>query len=256
MNLEDESPQNGPQESPEPATVAAAEPPSPFKAAPRPHLLPATPHAEPYLVIEEKEPAENFLLEKLMRLLVEILYASWKAAGQDRPFAAFTNVGLFAEARQAPFVPDFMLSLDVDLERAARAEVFSYLVWEFGKPPDLIVELVSDKLGGEETYKMRGYARIGVSYYAIYDPRNILRQGELRAFYLVHGRYEPIDPAWLPGVRLGLTIWEGEFEGHRDRWLRWIDRSGRRLLTDRERAERLAEKLRSLGIDPSTLENS
>jgi hypothetical protein len=50
---------------------------------------------------------------------------------------------------------------------------------------------------------------------------------------------------------LGLTLWEGEFEeAVRRVWLRWCDRQGRVILTGAERAERLAERLRSMGVDP------
>ncbi len=68
---------------------------------------------------------------------------------------------------------------------------------------------------------------------------------------------------WLEQVGIGLTIWDGVFEGKHDRWLRWCTRDGvvptgaERAEQERQRAERaearatrLAEQLRALGIDP------
>jgi hypothetical protein len=63
---------------------------------------------------------------------------------------------------------------------------------------------------------------------------------------------------WLAPIGLGLTLWEGQFEEDVTRlWLRWCDREGNVIPTGAEgqamatqRADRLAEKLRALGINP------
>ncbi|MGB3789484.1 MAG: hypothetical protein WA949_15855 [Phormidesmis sp.] len=52
---------------------------------------------------------------------------------------------------------------------------------------------------------------------------------------------------------MGLGMWEGEYKGVQGQWLRWQTKDGRWLPTDGERAERLAERLRSLGIDPDDI---
>jgi hypothetical protein len=44
----------------------------------------------------------------------------------------------------------------------------------------------------------------------------------------------------LPDVGLSLTLWQGEFEGHTDTWLRWCDASGNLIPTGEERAIREA----------------
>ena len=41
---------------------------------------------------------------------------------------------------------------------------------------------------------------------------------------------------------LALTLWEGEFAGHVDTWLRWKDAEGNLLLTGGERAAQEAER--------------
>ena len=38
-------------------------------------------------------------------------------------------------------------------------------------------------------------------------------------------------------MNLGLTLWDGEFEGRSDSWLRWCDRDKNILLTGDERAD-------------------
>lgn len=56
---------------------------------------------------------------------------------------------------------------------------------------------------------------------------------------------------------VGLGLWSGKFEGVPSCWLRWCDKAGNWLLTDTERAEqkaeRLAARLRALGIDPEAV---
>ncbi|MEW6279388.1 MAG: Uma2 family endonuclease, partial [Candidatus Eremiobacterota bacterium] len=63
-----------------------------------------------------------------------------------------------------------------------------------------------------------------------------------------------------------LTLWEGTYEGMTATWLRWCDREGQVLLTGIERAEleqaraeeasqraeRLAARLRELGLEPDS----
>ena len=87
-------------------------------------------------------------------------------------------------------------------------------------------------------------------------------------------RYQEISENWLEHIELGLTLWEGEFEGRQDTWLRWCYQDGTVLPTGDERAqtaeqqvedekqqkeqalsraELLAEKLREMGVNPDDL---
>jgi hypothetical protein len=50
------------------------------------------------------------------------------------------------------------------------------------------------------------------------------------------------------GVELG--IWHGKHGGYDLGWMRWWDAHGNLLLTGDERASRLAEKLKTMGIEP------
>jgi len=204
-----------------------------------------------HLVIEDDEPVPSIFHERQQRLLVDCLYTSWAPEG-GRPFLAFADVGLFFALHEPPMIPDAMLALDVRLrpEHLAKENANSYLVWEIGKPPDVVVEVVSNRKGGEQE-KIRRYADIGVKYYAIYDPSGHLAQRPLRVFQLHGTEYvELLDPALLPGIGLGLVLWEGEYQGFQATYLRWCDAEKQVLPTGKERAERLAQKLRELGVEP------
>jgi hypothetical protein len=210
------------------------------------------------LVIEDGKPVENIFAEKQQRLLVDPLYNSWAGPGEGRTFLALANFGLFYADKEPPLAPDVMLSLDVPFDRdLTRKENRSYLVWVMGKPPTVVFEFVSDRRGDEASLKLRQYARIGITHYVIFDPRNRLGEGIVRAFALRDGKYQAIDMAWLPGAELGLVLWEGHYEKQSARWLRWCDQKGVLIPTGRERAdraedraERLAARLRELGIEP------
>lgn len=219
-----------------------------------------------HLVTEDGTPVDNLASEKQMRLLTEPLYTAWPGPGDDRPFLAAANVGLFASVHQPPLVPDMFLSLDVTVPddwwaKGQRA----YFFWEFGKTPDLVIEIVSNREGGEADRKMRAYARMGVPYYVIYDPQQQIQPDTLRAYALTPRReYEEIAPDHFVGLELGLTLWSGSYENKEETWLRWHDAAGKLIPTGAElaaqqrqradaaeaRAERLAERLRELGLDP------
>jgi Uma2 family endonuclease len=224
------------------------------------------------LIIQDDEPVDNIFVEKQQRLLTESLETSWKGPGKGRPFAVFSNVGLFPEKKQTPLVPDVMLVVDVAWKLdTKRKETLSYFLWIVGKPPDVVIEVVSDRRGGEARYKMDRYAKMGVPYYVIYDPERWLKDEELRSFELERGTYRPLAKHWFPGARLGLRIWEGSYADLSDRWLRWSDSRGRLIPTgaesteqaartaveakhqaerERRERERLEARLRELGHEP------
>ncbi len=104
-----------------------------------------------------------------------------------------------------------------------------------------------------------------VSEYFWYDPFN---SEDFLGFFLNSGVYQPLvfnEQGWLISQSLGLALvrWSGSYRGVMAVWLRWATLSGEVLLTGRElaeqehesaeqersRADRLAEKLRSLGIN-------
>lgn len=206
-----------------------------------------------HLVTEDDEPVDNWFQERQQRLLVDSLYASWALAGQSEPFLAAADVGLFYKASGSAIVPDVMVSLDVTppedwWEQHNRC----YMTWEFGKSPDIAIEIVSNSKGGEEG-KREDYARAGVSYYVIFDPLLYLSKRPLRVYALHIGRYvEILDPSKFEEIPLGLTFWKGSYEGMAGTWLRWCDPEGELLLTGSERAG-LAEERAGLAEERAGL---
>ena len=207
------------------------------------------------LLTEDDEPLDNLFSAKQQRLLVESLYTSWKPidreTGEKRNFFADANVGLYFAVHQPPLVPDMFISLDVampaDLDLNAHR---SYFVWEFGKVPDVAVEIVSNRKGDELSRKLQDYARIGVTYYIVLDPFKNLGEDTLQVYELGFGkRLRPKSDAVLNEAGLEARLWRGEYEGLSGEWLRWYDADGNLILTGKESAEKMARKLRELGVD-------
>ncbi|MBC6475499.1 MAG: Uma2 family endonuclease [Hormoscilla sp. GM102CHS1] len=223
------------------------------------------------LVTEDDTQVDNLCSEKQQRFLTNSIYSS----PPRQKFLAAANVGLFHTLKEPAIVPDVLLSLDVTVpqnwwDKPNR----SYMVWNYGKPPEVVIEIVSNKKGEELGEKLNTYAKIGVKYYIVYDPSQQLGKKVLRVHELRERRYEETNKTWLEEVGLGVTLWSGVFEGRQDVWLRWCAREGNVLLTGDERAQQekqrasqaeqrasqaeqraqiLAEKLHELGIDPDTL---
>ena len=236
-----------------------------------------------HLITEDNTPVESLLAEAHYRLLVATLYDSWdgplNAPGQ---FLAAANVGVFNTDLNPlpPVCPDMLLSLGVKAPKNLyKKENGSYFIWRFGKPPDVTVEIVSDTEGGEDTTKLAHYAAIKVNYYVIFDPLQKLKKGVLRVYALERSQYKLMkEPYFFPEAGIGLKLWQGTFEGKEATWLRWCDERGKLIPTGHERAEqekrravkaqqqtrqekqraaaaeekakRLADKLRKLGVDP------
>lgn len=197
------------------------------------------------LITEDGEPVDNMFSAKQQRLLVEPLYASWTPAPDEdhpegpRPFLADANVGIFFSVDQPPLVPDMFLSLDVEVNPEwFNSQHRSYFVWRFGKVPDLVVEIVSNRKGGEMESKRKRYAQIGVPYYVVYDPYRILKGDDLYIYEIGFGkRYRRRDDPILPGAGLGVTVWQGSYEEREAPWLRWRDDKGNLIATGKERAD-------------------
>lgn len=190
------------------------------------------------LVTEDDTPVDNLFSGKQQRLLVETLQTSWEGPGGQRPFVAEANMGVFYALHQPPLVPDAFLSLDVRIPPEPWAKNHrSYFLWEYGKPPDVVVEVVSNRKGEELTRKLALYARIGVIYYIVHDPFQQLSSSVLQVHVLHAGVYQQTPDTWLHQVGLGVTLWDGVYEDMTATWLRWCDHDGRLIATGRERAE-------------------
>jgi Uma2 family endonuclease len=199
-----------------------------------------------HLITEDDTPVDNMFSEKQQRLLTEPLYSSWRPIQPNtkrkrRKFLAAANVGIFAhnQTPDAAIVPDVFISMDVTVHEDWYAkEHRSYFIWEFGKAPELVIEVVSNRKGGELTKKPPKYALCGIPFYVVFDPTHRLGKQTLSFFELRGGVYVPSTKRFWPGIGLGLTLWQGEYEEKEAIWLRWCDKGGRLIYTGAERAHK------------------
>jgi len=209
------------------------------------------------IITEDDIPVDNLACDKQQRLLVNSLYSHF----QDRVFLAGTHVGIFHAEGKPPVVPDVFITYDVKLREDTWDKYNrSYLIWEFGKLPEVVIEIVSNQEGGELDEKFKLYQYIRICYYIVYDPSQHLGDKKLYVYILHAGVYEELPEPWIEQLKLGLTLWSGEFEQKQDTWLRWCDKNGAIYLTGEEQAQKmqqrslvLAEKLKALGVDPDSL---
>jgi hypothetical protein len=224
------------------------------------------------LVTEDDTPVDNLLSEREMDLLRDSAYTSLPGLINGRRFVVMANVAIYAKGEMPPLVPDVLLSLDVELPADPwPKQNRSYMLWQYGKPPEIVVEIVSNRKGGELGNKLLDYARLGVSYYIVFDPQRYLSNKTLRIFTRRATSFVETEETWFEDIGVGVTLWHGPFRGLTATWLRWCDREGNILLTgkeladlehqraqqeqeraeqERQRAERLAAQLRALGIAP------
>lgn len=225
-------------------------------------LTPAEMRLVDKLEIEDGKPVDGERTEKQMRLLTEPLYTSWKGGAKKRSFLAAANVGVFFAVKVPPIVPDVFLSMDIKQTSLKSKADNTYFYWDRKKPPEVVIEIVSNKRGGEKTRKRETYASIGIKYYVIFDPFRRLGSLIVERFLLVEGAYQPHTATWMEEVGLSLVLWEGSFEGVHDIWLRWGDEKGVVIPTGEElavgaqnEAARLRQILKAKGIDPDSKSN-
>jgi Uma2 family endonuclease len=160
--------------------------------------------------------------------------------------------------------PDWFVSVGVSPLYKNGDLRLSYVIWQEGITPFIIVELLSPGTEKEDLgqtlrdvekppTKWEVYEQIlRIPYYAIFDRYTYT----FRMFKLDGGRYAEIDLSssnsrfWIPEIELGLGVWEGTYNNIQQPWLRWYDVSGNWVLTPTEQKERLIEQLRKLGVEP------
>ena len=201
-------------------------------------------------------PVDNELQDLIPGLLKAILAIVW-ANRWDWFFGV--DMGIYYNPDEPAIVPDGFLSLGV--QRLIDEDLrLSYVLWEEDVAPILALEVVSHKRRGEYTTKKKLYAELEVLYYLVYNPQR-RKKPSLEVYCLVNGEYvlQRGNPVWLPEVGLGIGTERGAYQGIIREWLYWYDEQEQRLLTPEERiqeaelrAERLAQQLRSLGVDPDS----
>lgn len=199
-----------------------------------------------------------------------------------------TDMNLYYDVRHPRWYkrPDWFLVAGVPRLYDETDLRLSYVIWQEGVDPLVVVELLSpgteaedlgenvrsedvievptsESAGAEgsqdvqETGALRElpprkwdlYERIlRVPYYVVFSRYTDC----LRVFTLVADRYQELelDPnqpkLWIPTLELGLGLWQGEYEGVTRQWLRWYEVEGNWVLTDTEQAVQRAEQVEAL----------
>ncbi|MBI4747756.1 MAG: Uma2 family endonuclease [Acidobacteria bacterium] len=132
--------------------------------------------------------------------------------------------------------PDWFVAVGVKNGRKLRD---SYVIWQEGTAPMIIVEFLSEStkdedLGksrprklGESPSKWEVYEQIlRVPYYVLFSRHT----DELKILKLSGTRYEEVlnhqGRFWFEEIELGLGLWEGSYHDNHRLWLRWYDKSG------------------------------
>jgi Uma2 family endonuclease len=216
-------------------------------------------------------------------LLAEALRESLDLAHQ-LPSQGFvsTNFGICTQVNDKFVIkaPDWVYIPRTESQRSRRR---SYTPQREGDLPLIVMEFLSETEGGEYSVnpnypygKWYFYERIlQVPYYCIFEPE----RGRLEVYRLTDGHYQMVKADELERYRiaplnLDLGVWQGDAKGtlrarsqRSGYWLRWWDSEGNLLLwgaerieqerqnteQERQRADRLAEQLKALGIDPETI---
>ena len=155
--------------------------------------------------------------------------------------------------------PDWFAVLGVSRLYDAHDLRMSYVIWQEGTAPYLIVELLSpgteqDDLGrtqrgsDEPPTKWEVYEQIlRVPYYVVFSRYTDV----VHYFVLNGGGYRPVQPddqrLWLPEAELGLGLWSGAYQGIERQWLRFYDAHGVWIptLVERERQRTEQERQRT-----------
>ena len=224
------------------------------------------PPTEDELPYDDGVPMESPRHAAQMNLLIETLDLHW--ADRENFFVGGNMFVYYStqQARNQDFKgPDFFAVLDVP-----KRERKSWVIWEEGKGPDVVIELLSISTAmRDKTEKKQIYQdRLRVPEYYWFDPFTT----EWAGFVLSQHEYQPLpinQQGHMVCSTLGLVLlqWEGIYRDIEARWLRWAtpdstllptyrevaEQEKQRAEQEKQRADLMAERLRSLGVDPDLL---
>jgi Uma2 family endonuclease len=196
--------------------------------------LPPTQAELPY---DDGIPMESARHKAQMDLLIDVLFP-WLAERED----GFVGGNMFvyyslAQVRNKDFKgPDFFVVLGVP-----QGERRSWVVWEEGKAPDVVIELLSDSTASTDKNekKLIYQNQMRVPEYFWFDP---FKPDDLAGFSIHERGYQPILPnaqnqLVSSSLGLALQLWTGNYQGINATWLRWATLDGELLPTTAEIAE-------------------
>jgi Uma2 family endonuclease len=249
--------------------------------------------------LPSEDPEEPGLPDEFHDLQPQLLRETFRPPGypSEQIFSA-SDLNLYYDLHHTHWYkrPDWFAVVGTTRLYEQRDLRLSYVIWQEGVNPFVVVELLSPSTEQEDLgrtlrdasqppTKWEVYERVlRIPYYVVFSRYN----NALRVFRNVASRYEELTIAepriWMPELELGLGLWQGRYEEIEHSWLRWYDVQGNWIPTttdraerehqraeqerqraeqehqraeqERQRAERLATRLRELGIDPEQVEKS
>lgn len=210
---------------------------------------------------------KNFKEHPQSILLTESIWQTLETIHPDGQFCIGQESGIYwriteppekgAEAPDWFYVPDVPPPLNGITRR-------SYVMWQEFVAPLIVLEFVTGSAREErDTTPYKGkfwiYEKaIRVPFYGIYE----VQKASVEMYLLLEGQYQLMEPNErghypIPALGVEIGIWQGEYKNQNLPWLRWWNDQENLLLTGDERAElehqranRLAAKLREMGINP------
>jgi len=172
----------------------------------------------------------------------------------DQVFVA-NDLNLYYDPRHPLWYkrPDWFAVVGVTRLYEQRDLRLSYVVWQEGVDPFIVIELLSPgtekedlgqtlRLAEQPPTKWEVYEQIlRVPYYILFNRYN----NHLQAFGLMTSRYQALaleeQRLWLDVIQLGLGLWQGTYQGIERQWLRWYDAEGNWVPTPAEQERQRVE---------------
>ncbi|OUL27108.1 hypothetical protein BV378_10565 [Nostoc sp. RF31YmG] len=202
------------------------------------------PPTQAELPYDDGIPMESQRHKMQMELLIDVV-ETWLEQRED----GYASGNMFvyfslAQLKNQDFRgPDFFAVLGVP-----KGERRSWVVWEEGKGPDVVIELLSPATAAtdKDEKKLIYQNQMRVPEYFWFDPFN---PDDWAGFSLGSGVYQPIvanAESQLVSQALGLALlrWQGTYKGVNTTWLRWATLDGELLPTAEEKARQWAEQER------------
>lgn len=237
--------------------------------------------------LPSESPEDSGLPDTFHFIQAELLHNTFKPQNYppEQVFSA-ADLNLYYDVHHSHWYkrPDWFGCLGVNRLYEQKDLRLSYVVWQEGINPFIVVELISPGTEKEDLgetlrdldkppTKWEVYEQIlRIPYYVVFNRY----KDDLKIFKLNGTYYHQLEldksRLWLPKAGLGIGLWQGSYQGIERLWLRWYDSSGnwiptsdeiaevekQRAETEKQRAEVekqrvaiLVAQLRSLGIEPN-----
>lgn len=236
--------------------------------------------------LPSEDPEEPGLPDEFHDLQPQLLSRTLQLTrySRDNCFTA-SDLNLYYDVNHSRWYkrPDWFLAVNVPRLYEQRELRRSYVTWQEGKPPYIVIEFLSPGTEAEDLGRFYDEAsKVPTSEFIASIPSTVTDESEEAAkekppnkfevyeeylrvpHYIVYSRYTQrlryfkLDGGkyreqslnlehpliWLTDLEIGLDIWQGEFEEATSAWLRWCDRNGNWLLTDTEQAQQQVKQER------------